>query len=148
MAVVDARYPDLFTITSTGFGKRSPVDDYRETRRGAHGVRTIRTGGRNGEVVAVLPTGEGSEVLVTTQRGITIRLSAASIRSQGRNTLGVRIIRLDEGDEVKDVVLLPGGLAEGAEAPAEGPDPGDAPPGPEPEADEDGAEDDEAAQAR
>ncbi|MCI4349340.1 MAG: DNA gyrase subunit A [Thermoplasmata archaeon] len=108
MAPVDARFPDLLTITSTGFGKRSPVDDYRETRRGAKGVRTIRTGGRNGEVVAVLPTNESSEVLVTTQRGITIRLAASTIRSQGRNTMGVRIIRLDEGDEVKDAVVLVG----------------------------------------
>ncbi len=120
MAPVDARFPDLLTITSTGFGKRSPVDDYRETKRGAHGVRTIRTGGRNGEVVAVLPTSEASEVLVTTQRGIAIRLSAASIRSQGRLTLGVRIIRLDEGDEVKDVTLLPAAIG-GAEAVTEDP---------------------------
>jgi DNA gyrase subunit A len=150
MAVVDARFPDLFTITSTGFGKRSPVDDYRETRRGAHGVRTIRTGGRNGEVVAVLPTGEGSEVLVTTQRGITIRLSAASIRSQGRNTLGVRIIRLDEGDEVKDVVLLPGGLGDGTDpgGDASAPDPGTRPSPPGPGVDEVDPEDDEATQAR
>ena len=147
MAVVDARYPDLFTITSTGFGKRTPVDDYRETRRGAHGVRTIRTGGRNGEVVAVLPTGEGSEVLVTTQRGITIRLAASSIRSQGRNTLGVRIIRLDDGDEVKDVVLLPAGIGEEAEA---SPGSAAAPSGAGPPAPDDGDddEDDEAAPAR
>jgi DNA gyrase subunit A len=159
MAVVDARFPDLFTITSTGFGKRSPVDDYRETRRGAHGVRTIRTGGRNGEVVAVLPTGADSEVLVTTQRGITIRLAASSIRSQGRNTLGVRIIRLDAGDEVKDVVLLPGGLGDGPEAPADGGGPPDSPSPDEPErtGEEpqeepeekggDGPEDDEAPEA-
>ncbi len=159
MAIVDARFPDLFTITSTGFGKRSPVDDYRETRRGAHGVRTIRTGGRNGEVVAVLPTGADSEVLVTSQRGITIRLAASSIRSQGRNTLGVRIIRLDEGDEVKDVVLLPGGLGDGAETAPEGGSPPDASSsnegaasGPEPEEErgedpEEKPEDDEAPEA-
>jgi DNA gyrase subunit A len=139
MAPVDARFPELFTITSTGFGKRSPVDDYRETRRGAHGVRTIKTGGRNGEVVAVLPTSDASEILVTTQRGIAIRLSAASIRSQGRNTMGVRIIRLDEGDEVKDVVLLPASLTEAGEPAdrAAGPSPDDA--APDDEEDEDDA---------
>ncbi|HEV2230906.1 MAG TPA: DNA gyrase C-terminal beta-propeller domain-containing protein, partial [Thermoplasmata archaeon] len=93
-----------------------------------HGVRTIRTGDRNGEVVAVLPTNDGSEVLVTTQRGVTIRLAAASIRSQGRNTLGVRVIRLDEGDEVKDVVLLLGALPEPAGGPA-APDEGEPPEG-------------------
>ena len=156
MAVVYERFPDLFTITSTGFGKRSPVDDYRETRRGAHGVRTIRTGGRNGEVVAVLPTGSDSEVLVTTQDGMTIRLAASSIRSQGRNTMGVRIIRLDEADEVKDVVLLPGAIGEAAEGPEpEGPAGPDEEGPPEPGSTEpggdgvgsDGPEDDEAPEA-
>ena len=101
----------------------------------------------------MLPTGEDSEVLVTTQGGITIRLSAASIRSQGRNTLGVRIIRLEEGDAVKDVILLPGGIGEGSEAAAPGEEGGDAPdpaPGtePEPGPDEDDSEDDEAPEAR
>ncbi|EQD68329.1 DNA gyrase A subunit, partial [mine drainage metagenome] len=72
LAPVSDRYPDLLTLTTTGYGKRSPTDDYRETRRGAKGVRTIRTGGRNGAVVAVLPTSDHSEVLVTTQRGVTI----------------------------------------------------------------------------
>jgi DNA gyrase subunit A len=131
MAPVEARFPDLLTITTTGFGKRSPVADYRETRRGAKGVRTIRTGGRNGDVVAVLPTADDSEALITTQNGITIRLAVASIRSQGRNTMGVRIIRLDEGDAVRDAVWLPAGAdagPEGAAAPDEPEENGAAPP--------------------
>ncbi|MGI0070555.1 MAG: DNA gyrase subunit A [Thermoplasmata archaeon] len=106
MAPVSARYPTLLSLTSTGYGKRSPTEDYRETRRGAKGVRTIRTGGRNGGVVAVLPTTDASELLVTTKNGITIRLAVRAIRSQARNTLGVRVIRLDEGDEVRDAVIL------------------------------------------
>ncbi len=106
MAPVSLRFPTLLSLTSTGFGKRSPTDDYRRTRRGAKGVRTIKTGGRNGEVVAVLPTTDASEILVTTQGGITIRMAVKGIRSQARNTLGVRIIRLDEGDVVRDAVIL------------------------------------------
>jgi len=106
MAPVSPGYPDLLTLTSTGYGKRSPIADYRETRRGAKGVRTIRTGGRNGSVVAVLPTTDDSEVLVTTQGGITIRMAVRGIRSQGRNTMGVRVIRLDPDDEVRDAVAL------------------------------------------
>jgi len=123
MAPVSARFPTLLSLTSTGYGKRSPTDDYRKTRRGARGVVTIRTGGRNGAVVAVLPTTESSELLVTTQRGVTIRMSVAGIRTQSRNTLGVRVIRLDDGDFVRDAVIL----AATDDAP-EGP-PG-APPGP------------------
>jgi DNA gyrase subunit A len=106
MAPVVAQYPELLTLTSNGFGKRTPVLEYRRTRRGAYGVRTIQTGGRNGSVVAVLPSREDQEVLVTTQRGMTIRVPVSGIRSQGRDTMGVRVIRLDEGDEVKDAIVL------------------------------------------
>jgi DNA gyrase subunit A len=124
MAPVSPKFPTLLSLTTTGFGKRSPTDDYRETKRGAKGVRTIKTGGRNGSVVAVLPTRDSSEVLVTTQRGITIRMAVKGIRSQARNTLGVRVIRLDEGDEVRDAVILePTIETEGAEAPPETPGP-------------------------
>ena len=110
MAPLSAEFPSLLTLTSTGFGKRSPTDDYRRTRRGAKGVRTIRTGGRNGLVVAVLPTRDDSEVLVTTTWGVTIRLGVSGIRSQGRNTMGVRVMRLEEKDEVRDAVVLPSAL--------------------------------------
>ncbi|MCI4328323.1 MAG: DNA gyrase subunit A, partial [Thermoplasmata archaeon] len=91
-------------------GKRSQTTDYRETKRGAKGVRTIRTGGRNGGVVAVLPVGEGDEILVTTEKGVTIRMAVKGIRAQGRNTMGVRVMRLDDGDSVKDALVLPAGL--------------------------------------
>jgi DNA gyrase subunit A len=168
MAPVSARYPTLLSLTSTGYGKRSLTEEYRRTRRGAKGVRTIRTGGRNGSVVAVLPTTDASELLVTTQKGITIRVAVKGIRSQARNTLGVRVIRLDEGDEVRDAVVLEGaepeigapeipsdpgaGLPEAEiptpdELPDEGPDdePGeepddesDAPPAPDDDPDDDG----------
>ncbi len=106
MAPVSPRFPTLLSLTSTGYGKRSPTVDYRRTKRGTKGVRTIKTGGRNGSVVAVLPTTDTSEVLVTTQGGITIRMAVKGIRSQARNTLGVRIIRLDDGDTVRDSVVL------------------------------------------
>jgi DNA gyrase subunit A len=106
MAPVSPKFPTLLSLTSTGYGKRSPTEEYRETKRGAKGVRTIRTGGRNGSVVAVLPTTDSSELLVTTQNGITIRVAVKGIRSQSRNTLGVRVIRLDDGDQVRDAVIL------------------------------------------
>ncbi len=151
MAPVAAAYPHLLTLTSRGFGKRSPFADYRRTRRGAHGVRTIVTGGRNGWVVAVLPVRESQELLVTTQGGVTIRLPVASVRAQGRNTMGVRIIRIEEADAVKDAVALDP-PPEGSEEPSaprppaaggEGPE-ADRDDGPEPpdgtEGDDDGTE--------
>ncbi|MGC2359292.1 MAG: DNA gyrase subunit A [Thermoplasmata archaeon] len=106
MSPVSSKFPTLLSLTSTGYGKRSLTEEYRETKRGAKGVRTIRTGGRNGAVVAVLPTTDTSELLVTTQNGITIRVAVKGIRAQARNTLGVRVIRLDEGDEVRDAAII------------------------------------------
>ena len=122
MSPVSPRFPTLLSITTTGFGKRSPTDDYRRTKRGAMGVRTIKTGGRNGSVVAVLPTTDASEVLVTTQGGITIRMAVRGIRSQARNTLGVRVIRLDEGDTVRDAVILEPAIEAVGEGPSAEPD--------------------------
>jgi DNA gyrase subunit A len=124
MAPVSPKYPTLLSLTTTGYGKRSPTADYRETRRGAKGVRTIRTGDRNGDVVAVLPTTDSSELLVTTQRGITIRMAVKGIRVQSRNTLGVRVIRLDEGDEVRDAVVLEPAVEAPADAGPATADPG------------------------
>ncbi len=135
MAPVSASFPTLLSLTSTGFGKRSPTEDYRKTARGAKGVRTIKTGGRNGSVVAVLPTTDTSEILVTTKNGITIRMAVKGIRSQARNTLGVRVIRLDEGDEVRDAVVLP--VADETAVPDAPADPSEGSPAdPEPEAPE------------
>ena len=163
MSIASERFPMLLSLTTTGYGKRSPTADYRRTRRGAKGVRTIKTGGRNGTVVAVLPTTDASEVLVTTQNGITIRMAVKGIRSQARNTLGVRVIRLDEGDSVRDAVILeppPEGTevpsTPSAEGPATPPDddvPADdeaeeeEPEGPEdgPTEDDEESEDDDAA---
>jgi len=149
MAPASPKLPMLLTLTTTGYGKRSPTEDYRRTRRGAKGVRTIVTGGRNGSVVAVLPTTDASELLVTTQRGVTIRMAVKGIRSQGRLTLGVRVIRLDEGDSVRDAVILEPTLeTNGAEPGDKGPPPAaapaaeDAPPSPEDESPVD-AEDEE-----
>ena len=142
MAPVSDRFPMLLSLTTTGYGKRSATADYRQTRRGAKGVRTIKTGGRNGSVVAVLPTTDASEVLVTTEHGITIRIAVKGIRSQARNTLGVRVIRLDEGDTVRDAVVLePPPVAEGEGPPAKAAAPG--PEAPEPPAEEETDESDE-----
>jgi DNA gyrase subunit A len=142
LAPVSDRFPMLLSLTTTGYGKRSPTQDYRRTRRGAKGVRTIKTGGRNGSVVAVLPTTDASEVLVTTQHGITIRMAVKGIRSQARNTLGVRVIRLDEGDSVRDAVILePPIETVDAEAPPEKSSPSG--PNPEPPTEEETPEDEE-----
>ena len=119
MTVVDIT-GSLLTITENGFGKRSPIDEYRMTHRGSKGVRTIITNKRNGNVVFVSQVTDDNELIITTEQGMTVRIPVRDIREQGRNTMGVRIMRLNEGDKVVSVTIttmLPenGGEAEKAE---------------------------------
>jgi hypothetical protein len=96
----------LFTITENGFGKRSPIDEYRMTHRGSKGVRTIVTNERNGKVVFVSQVTDEYELIITTEHGMTVRIPVRDIREQGRNTMGVRIMRLNEGDKVVSVTQV------------------------------------------
>ncbi len=104
MTVVDIT-GSLFTITENGFGKRSPIDEYRMTHRGSKGVRTIVTNERNGNVVFVSQVNDENELIITTEHGMTVRIPVRDIREQGRNTMGVRIMRLNEGDKVVSVTI-------------------------------------------
>jgi DNA gyrase subunit A len=95
----------LLTITENGFGKRSPIDEYRMTHRGSKGVRTIITNERNGTVVFVGQVTDENELIITTEQGMTVRIPVRDIREQGRNTMGVRIMKLNEGDKVVSVTI-------------------------------------------
>ena len=97
----------ILTISELGFGKRTPLADYRRTARGAKGVINMKTSERNGPVAAVLAVKEDSEVMIVTKEGNIIRLEAAEIRQAGRSTMGVRIVRLDEGDRVAAASVIP-----------------------------------------
>jgi len=105
MTVVDIT-GSLFTMTENGFGKRSPIDEYRMTHRGSKGVRTIVTNDRNGKVVFVSQVTDENELIITTEHGMTVRIPVRDIREQGRNTMGVRIMRLNEGDKVVSVTQV------------------------------------------
>lgn len=105
MTVVDIT-GSLFTMTENGFGKRSPIDEYRMTHRGSKGVRTIVTNERNGKVIFVSQVTDDHELIITTEHGMTVRIPVRDIREQGRNTMGVRIMRLNEGDKVVSVTQV------------------------------------------
>ena len=91
----------LLTVSARGFGKRSATDDYRLVHRGAKGVFTMKVSDKTGPVVGVLPiTDEDDEVMLVTNSGKLIRISARDIRVIGRNTQGVRLVNLgDDGME-------------------------------------------------
>ncbi len=96
----------ILTVCENGHGKRTAVSDYRLTRRGAKGVINIRATERNGKVVAVKNVVDEDELMIVSQQGILIRLPIRDINMIGRNTQGVRLINLEEGDRVIDVAKI------------------------------------------
>jgi DNA gyrase subunit A len=96
----------ILTITERGFGKRTPLEEYRLTGRGGKGIIDIKTGGRNGNVVGMLQVRESDDILLVTTKGKVIRIPAGEVSSQGRNTMGVRIIDLDADDRVGSIARV------------------------------------------
>jgi len=111
MAVVDAK-DQLLSVTENGYGKRSLVDDYRKIHRGGKGVITIKTGGRNGDVMIVREVTDDDELIITSVRGMVIRMPVKGISLQGRATMGVRLMRLKENDKLTAVARLVGAAQE------------------------------------
>jgi DNA gyrase subunit A len=90
----------VLTVSGTGYGKRTPVSEYRLQSRAGKGIITLKTGGRNGLVVAIRQVTDADDLLIVTDRGQLIRCPVSDIRVTGRNTMGVRLINLAEGEEV------------------------------------------------
>jgi len=96
----------VLTVTERGYGKRTPLDEYRLQGRAGKGIIDIKTAGRNGSVVGMLQVREGDDILVVTTKGKIIRVHADEVTSQGRNTMGVRIIDLDAEDQVGNLARV------------------------------------------
>jgi DNA gyrase subunit A len=97
----------ILTVTENGFGKRTPVGEYRLQSRAGKGVINVKATQRNGKVVSILNVQEDSEVMIIAQQGKIIRLEAAEIRQAGRSTQGVRLLRMEEGDRIAAASLIP-----------------------------------------
>src|SRR6058998_11459 len=107
----------ILTVTERGFGKRTPLDEYRLQGRAGKGISDIKTGGRNGTVVAMLQVHDRDDILVVTTNGKIIRFHVADVSSQGRNTWGVRIIDLEPDDRVGSVARVESESAAPVETP-------------------------------
>ena len=90
----------MLTISEKGYGKRTPLAEYRITSRGGKGVINLKTTDRNGPVVATLQVSEESDVMIITASGKVIRVHSNEIREAGRSTQGVRLLRLEGDDEI------------------------------------------------
>ena len=97
----------ILSISENGYGKRTPLVDYRLTARGRKGVINMKTTARIGKVVAILSVKEDSELMIITKQGQIIRIDSKEIRQAGRSTQGVRLVNCDEGDQVAAASLIP-----------------------------------------
>ena len=96
----------MLTVAQKGYGKRTPLAEYRITSRGGKGVVNMKTTDRNGTVISTLQVTEESDVMIITHNGKVIRVHANEIREAGRSTQGVRLLRLDDDDSVAAAAVL------------------------------------------
>lgn len=97
----------VLVITNKGFGKLSPMDDYRLTNRGSKGVLTINETAKNGKLVAIKAVNGDEDLMVVTTNGIVIRTPISQIKISGRNTQGVKIIRIEDKQRVSSITIVP-----------------------------------------
>ena len=96
----------VLVVSEQGFGKRTPIDEYRFTNRGGKGVKTINVTEKTGSLVGILAVAADEDLMITCKSGVTIRMPVSGISEQGRATQGVKLIRLDEGDEIAAITQL------------------------------------------
>ena len=96
----------ILTISKKGYGKRTAVEDYRKTARAGKGVINLKITGKTGDVVTTISVNNEDSIVITTAKGIVIRTSLKNIRVMGRAAQGVRIVKLQEGDSVTDLIKV------------------------------------------
>jgi DNA gyrase subunit A len=105
--VVVKREGTLLAISENGFGKRSEIANYKKTKRGSKGVITLKTTKRNGELIALIEVVDNDDLMIVTRDGMIIRQAVDKITVIGRNTQGVKLIELNQGDKVYDITRIP-----------------------------------------
>lgn len=113
MIVAKKDEQDVLVVSENGYGKRSSLDDYRITNRGGKGVKTINITNKTGSLIALKAVTDEDDLMIITNAGIAIRLSVSTIRVMGRNTQGVKLINLREGDIIGAVTQVPSDNGEG-----------------------------------
>jgi len=100
------RTTSLLVVTEKGFGKRSDISDYRITRRGGKGIITVKTSDKTGNLLSLKEVNDIDELVIITTKGMVIKQNVQDIRVMGRNTQGVRLIRLNDGDSIADIARV------------------------------------------
>ena len=103
---IKAKEKFVLSISENGYGKKTSHTDYRVTNRGGKGIIGIVNSPRNGNITSSFPVYEGDEILISTNKGRVIRVAVKEIRSAGRNTQGVRIIKLSGDEKVVSAIKI------------------------------------------
>ncbi|WAC14223.1 DNA gyrase subunit A [Dyadobacter pollutisoli] len=106
MVCINREDAQLLVVSENGFGKRSDIDSYRITNRGGKGVSTMNATDKVGKLVAIREVTEQDDLMIITRNGIAIRMSVLDIRLAGRNTQGVKLIKLNNSDEITSVTRI------------------------------------------
>jgi len=107
MVAVDTPEQQILVVGDKGYGKRTKVSEFRMTNRGSKGVISMKTTPKTGNVIGLLDVMESDEIVVMTQNAVIIRQAVKNISLLGRNTQGVRLLRLDKGDKIADITVIP-----------------------------------------
>jgi DNA gyrase subunit A len=102
----DDQDKSVFVVSEFGNGKRSAREEYRMTKRGGKGVKTLKITDKTGKLVAIKSVGDDDHLIITTKNGVVIRMDMQSFRVMGRATQGVRVIRLDDNDGIADIAVI------------------------------------------
>jgi len=106
MVCIEREDADLLVVSQKGYGKRSKVSEYRITKRGGKGVKTINVTEKTGHLVAIKEVLDSDNLMIINKSGITIRMEVSHLRVMGRATQGVKLIRLNEKDEISSVEAI------------------------------------------
>jgi DNA gyrase subunit A len=96
----------LLVVSERGIGKQTPFGDYRLQNRGGRGIITMKTSERTGPVVGALSVQEKDQLMLMTSSGQSVRISVAQVRQAGRNTMGVKLMTLREGETIQDIAQV------------------------------------------
>jgi len=103
MVAITRENANLLVVSEKGYGKRSDIEDYRVTKRGGKGVKTLNVTEKTGELVAIKEVIDSDDLMIINKSGITIRMAVGSLRVMGRATQGVRLIKVNENDSISSV---------------------------------------------
>lgn len=106
LLVIRSDKATVLVVTEKGYGKRSDIEDYRVTKRGGKGVITVKTTDKVGKLIALMEVVDRDELVIISTQGMVIRQNVKDLRVMGRNTQGVRVIRLNEQDSIADIARV------------------------------------------